>query len=78
VSRSVVQLMKSNPGIGWVRGSDAGDPAETSRLRARIEELEAELASLASTGPKGTELLAQGSERYTLDFLLLGLQYRDL
>jgi hypothetical protein len=59
-----VQLIKSNPGVGWVRGSDAGDPAEISRLRARIEELEAELASLASTGPKGTESLAQGSDRH--------------
>jgi len=68
VSRSLVQLIKANPGIGWVRGSDVGDPAESARLRTRIEELEMELAALASTGPKGTETLAQGTDRYTLDF----------
>ncbi len=68
VSRSLIQLIKFNPGVGWIRATDAGDPAETARLRARIDKLEAELASLAATGPEGTESLAQGSDPCTVDF----------
>lgn len=68
VSRSLIQLIKSHPAVGWVRGTDTVDPAEVSRLRTRVEELESELASLASTGPKGTEALVQGADLYTLDF----------
>jgi hypothetical protein len=68
VSRSLVQLMKSSPAIGWVRGSDVGDPLEAARLRARVEELETEIATFASSGPKGAENLAQGDENYTLNF----------
>jgi len=68
VSRSLVQLMKSSPAVGWIRATDAQDPAETVRLRARIEELETELGAFASTGPKQTEALAQGGDNYTLNF----------
>lgn len=65
VSRSLIQLIKSEPGIGWVRANELPDKdatAELLRLRRQVEELQAELARSRTTAPKGAEDLAQGDE----------------
>lgn len=65
VSRSLVQLMKSTPAIGWVRADELPDKnatLELLKLRRRVDELEAELARTRVTAPQGTEDLAQGNE----------------
>lgn len=59
VSRSLVKLIKSHLGAGWVRGDLV--PAENATeeilaLQRKVEELEAELASIQSTGPAGTAI----------------------
>ena len=69
VSRSLVQLIKTNPAIGWVRGNlvpDATAAEEILRLRARIEELEKGLNMARTEAPKGTESLAQGEDNFRL------------
>lgn len=71
VSRSIVQLMKSNPAIGWVRADELPDKnaaLELLKLRRQVDELEAELAHTRTTAPKGTEDLAQGDETTELNY----------
>jgi len=73
VSRSLVRLIKTTPAVGWVRADEVPDTdvsAENTRLRMRLDELEAELAEFAAHGPEGTENLAQGDDKYTLDFVV--------
>lgn len=65
VSRSLIQLIKSEPGIGWVRANELPDKDATTellRLRRQVEELQTELARSRTTAPKGAEDLAQGDE----------------
>lgn len=71
VSRSLVKLIKSHPGIGWVRGNlvpDASATEELLSLRRRIEELESELQATRISGPKGTSDLAQGTDDFEIHF----------
>lgn len=68
VSRSLIQLIKSEPGIGWVRANELPDKDATTellRLRRQVEELQADLARTRTTAPKGAEDLAQGDESHT-------------
>jgi len=71
VSRSLVQLMKSTPAIGWVRANELADreaTLELLQLRRKVEELQLELASVRISAPKGSEDLAQGDEVHTFRF----------
>lgn len=71
VSRSIVQLIKTHPGVGWVRGDKLPSRdilLENSSLRKKIEELESELSSIRSIPPKGTENLSQGDDKIELEF----------
>lgn len=71
VSRSLIQLIKTAPGIGWVRADELPDKnatIELLRLRQRVDELEEELARSRTTAPKGTDDLAQGDELHTLQY----------
>lgn len=71
VSRSLVKLIKSSPGIGWVRGNlvpEASATEEILTLRRRIEELEAELQATRTTGPEGISGLAQGEDTYAVNY----------
>ena len=71
VSRSLVQLIKNTPAIGWVRADELPNKDATMellRLRQRTEELESELAKARTTAPKGTENLAQGEELHTMRY----------
>ncbi len=71
VSRSLIQLMKTTPAIGWVRadelpGKDA--TLELLKLRQHVDELQADLTRSRMTAPKGAEDLAQGDDVHTLKF----------
>lgn len=71
VSRSIIQLMKTNPAIGWVRADELPDKdaaLELLKLRQRVDELQVELAKSRTTAPKGTEDLAQGDEFHKLRY----------
>ena len=71
VSRSLVKLIKSSPGIGWVRGNLVPDESaveEMLGLRRRIEELQQELSAASTHGPEGTRGLAQGEDTYEINF----------
>jgi len=77
VSRSIVQLMKSDPAIGWVRADELPDKnaaLELLKLRHQVDELEAELAHARTTAPTGTEDLAKGDDKKELRF---GFHYYD-
>lgn len=70
VSRSLIMLQKSHPGIGWIRGNQASNEeatAEILKLRKRIDQLEAERSESQIDAPKGTEKLSQGEDNYNVD-----------
>lgn len=71
VSRSLIQLIKSNPAVGWVRANELADrdaTMELLQLRRRVDELQSELAKARTSAPKGAEGLAQGDESHLLRF----------
>ena len=71
VSRSLIQLMKTTPAIGWVRADELPDKnatLELLKLRQKVDELQSELARTRTSAPKGTEDLAQGAELHTLKY----------
>lgn len=71
VSRSLIQLIKSTPAIGWVRANELASQDATKellQLRRTVEDLRAELASARISAPKGSDELAQGDETLTLNF----------
>lgn len=75
VSRSLVNLIKSNPAIGWVRGDlvpDATATEEILGLRKRVEELDANLRAVRLEAPEGTASLAQGDDHFELRFTFTG------
>jgi len=71
VSRSLVQLMKSTPAVGWVRADELPTKDATLELltlRKRVEDLQTELAKARSSAPKGSESLAQADDLFTVRF----------
>jgi Domain of unknown function (DUF4062) len=71
VSRSLIQLIKAEPGIGWVRANELADRDATMELlvlRRRVEELQSELDRVRVSAPKGSEDLAQGDEEHSISF----------
>ena len=73
VARSLTQLKKASPGIGWVRGDQVpahSDAMEILRLRKKIEELEATLAKVHTSAPPGIENLAQGEDEFDVKFII--------
>jgi hypothetical protein len=71
VSRSLVQLIKTTPAVGWVRANELADAEATLellQLRRRVEELEGELAKARMSAPKGSEGLAGGQEEHGFRF----------
>jgi hypothetical protein len=70
VSRSLVKLIKTHPGIGWVRGDlvpDVSAAEDMLRLRKRVEELEGQLARTRQTAPEGTANLVQGDDVFRME-----------
>jgi len=71
VSRSLIQLIKSTPAVGWVRANELADREATMellQLRRKVEELQTELARTRTSAPKGSEGLAQGDEEHSVHF----------
>lgn len=71
VSRSLIQLIKSTPAVGWVRGNELADREATMellQLRRKVEELQSELSRARTSAPKGSEGLAQGDEEHSVGF----------
>lgn len=63
VSRSISQLKKSRPAVGWIRADLVGDESaaqEIARLRRKIEDLEDQLRLAKNTS--GPTMLAYGDE----------------
>jgi hypothetical protein len=73
VSRSVIRLINTTPAVGWIRADQAGELAspEILRLRTKIEELEASIQASRETAPPGTEALAQGDDKFKVNFTIL-------
>ena len=69
----MAQLIKKSPAIGWIRADLLPDKdifAENANLRKKNEELEYEISLLKNSAPKGTEYLAQGEDKVTLNFII--------
>ena len=72
VARSLNQLRKKHPGLGWVRGDQVPGreaTAEILGLRKQIEHLENELHEVRTKAPPGTEQFAQGDDPFEISFL---------
>jgi len=71
VVKSLNQLKKTQPRIGWVRTDQVPDESaskEILRLKSRIEELEREREELRTSAPIGTETLQQGDDKFDMVF----------
>ncbi|MGI6449706.1 MAG: DUF4062 domain-containing protein [Desulfitobacteriia bacterium] len=71
VSRSITQLIKQYPAIGWVRADlvpEKSNAEEILKFKRRIEELEEELDKIKTERPKGTEFLSSGSDLFTVKY----------
>lgn len=67
VSRSLIQLIKTKPAIGWVRADNILTPdsaSEILNLRKKIEELEKK----EDFEPSGTENLQQGNDFFNVNY----------
>jgi len=74
VSRSLVQLIKSTPAIGWVKADQMASEEATKeilRLRQQIDSLKKEIEHTRITAPKGSEQLAQGDDEFRLHLTII-------
>lgn len=72
VSRSLTQLMKRHPRVGWIPASHASDPRATQELlemTKRVAELERELVRVRGKEVPEAGDLADGSETVNLDVI---------
>lgn len=75
VSRSIVKLIKSEPGVGWVKASFLPDKAlteENLQLRKEVEVLRKRIESIRISAPEGTEDLAKDKDEIELQFSFQG------
>lgn len=71
VSRSLIQLIKREPAVGWVRANELADREATMellKLRKQVDELKGELSAVRISAPQGTEVLAQGDEEHSIHY----------
>lgn len=71
VSRSLVNLQRTHPAIGWVRGNlvpDKDSSSEILELKREIEKLKQELEETKTEAPKGSENLSQGDDEIVLNY----------
>lgn len=70
-SRSLVQLMRREPAVGWVRANELATHEATTellQLRKRVDELQNQLLKARVSAPSGADALAKGSDTLTIDF----------
>ncbi len=73
VSRSLVQLIKNTPAIGWVNANQMASEDATKeilRLRQQVDDLHQEIEQARITAPKGSEELAQGDDKFQTHFTI--------
>jgi len=73
VSRSLIQLIKSTPAIGWVKADQMASEEATKeilRLRQQVDDLQREIEQARITAPKSSELLAQGDDKFKIHFVI--------
>lgn len=68
VSRSLVNLMRTKPAIGYVRADKVGNPEKLLEMNEKIQSLENEITKLRSSEPEGTEDLAKGDEEFQIHY----------
>ena len=70
VSRSLIQLIKSTPGIGWIKADQVSSEKanEILRLRQLVDELQNKIERSRITAPKGSNQLAQGNDEFIVHF----------
>ncbi len=71
VSRSMIQIMKTHPSFGWVRGDQISDIEATNeilQLKKKIDDLKAELTELSMEKKKEIAELSQGEERFEIKY----------
>ncbi len=71
VSRSLIQLKKTHPAVGWVKASEVSTDEylskEIIRLNKENTELKERLDAVSTIAPKNTEDLAQGKDLVSID-----------
>ena len=80
VVRSLSQLRKKHPGVGWVRGDQVPAREATEEildLRNQIKYLENKLHEASTQAPPGTEQLAQGDDPFDISFFVDWLEISD-
>ncbi|HPJ83389.1 MAG TPA: hypothetical protein PLY09_01345, partial [Methanothrix sp.] len=73
VSRSLIQLIKNTPAIGWIKADQMASVDATKeilRLRQQVDDLQREIEQARITAPKGSELLAQGDDKFQMHFII--------
>lgn len=71
VSRSIIKQIKDFPAIGWVRAdniTDENSMKQILKLQRENEALKAELLSVKTQAPKGSENLAQDEDELEIHF----------
>jgi len=71
VSRSMIQIIKTNPEIGWVRGDQLADTEATNeilKLKKENEKLNVKLLELSNKNDEEISKLSQGDERIEIHY----------
>lgn len=71
VSRSLIVLQRTHPGVGWVRGDQVPSKEasiEILNLKKEIEKLRSELNNARIQAPEGTENLAKGDYEVMINY----------
>jgi hypothetical protein len=79
VSRSLINLQRKFPGIGWIRGnviSSSEANVEILKLKKEIETLQNKLSEVRTKAPDGSEKFAQGDTEIELNYILKYGNYR--
>ena len=80
VSRSLINLQKKFPGIGWIRGNVIASSEaniEILKLKKEIENLQTKLNEVRTKAPEGSEKFAQGNAEIELNYSVKYGDYRS-
>ena len=78
VSRSLINLIKTTPAIGWIRADQAASDELAKNiidLTRENEKLKKNIQSFSVSGPVGVEGLAQGTDQTTMTYRLMENRY---